>query len=232
MKIVDDLNESYRLGDGKKYYSILSEFLYDNWEANVDSSKLLDYSHSIDLNKKVFAKASEDNTRPLTIVDPLYSPLDKYKDIETNKAISGDVKIYEHSGPILLFDLFRNESLGLILLVLVSIMVISGFTIDTENGRQIEFIFTSSYTRSKIYRSKILSQFVYSCLTIIGLLTFIFILGFLADGIKGYDFPIANYQAGTFNLVPLWLYLLRSVVLLLSLTFIYDLPYEFAIDIY
>lgn len=218
---VDKLETNYEKKDGKSYYPILSKIFSENWESTVDSysNKADNLSNSISISKKIYAKASKDNTAPLVMIQPFFSPIDKYKDLDINKELTRQLNIYSSSGPVYLFNLFWHKDLALILIGLVAVMVISGFTSDTEDGRQIEMMFTSSYKRSKLFNYKVLSQFIYSCLTLLFIVILIFILGYITKGIDGYNLSIANYLNSSYELIPLWRYLLRIILALVALIF-------------
>ena len=216
---VDQLNTSYNNNDGKNFYPILGRLLSDRFEM-IQTGDMYNLSASRRLSNEMFSQASKDNVAPLVIVAPFFSPLDQYKDLKTNMEQTRDINIYNHSGPMYLFNLFWHKNLATILVVLAAVMVISGFTTDTENGKQIQLMYTSSYTRSKIFYTKILSQFLYSCLTILSIILLIFVLGFIADGLDGYNLPIANYLDKDFELIPLWRYLIRVIGAVMTFVFL------------
>lgn len=218
MSEIDKLNEAYKNKDGKIFYQLLSQIYSERWEMIKASNikKADNLSSSINLTSKIFSQSSKDNTSPLVIVAPFYSTLDSYKDLDANKEFTRQINIYSNSGPIFLFNLFWNKNLALILVGLAALMVISGFTTDTENGIQIELMLTSSHTRKEIFSTKTLSQFLYSCLTILSIVLIIFILGFITNGINGYNLPIANYLESGFELMPLWQYLVKVIVAIIA----------------
>lgn len=124
---VDQLNTSYNNNDGKNFYPILGRLLSDRFEM-IQTGDMYNLSTSRRLSNEMFSQASKDNVAPLVIVAPFFSPLDQYKDLKTNMEQTRDINIYNHSGPMYLFNLFWHKNLATILVVLAAVMVISGFT--------------------------------------------------------------------------------------------------------
>ena len=207
---IDQLNQSYRDKDGQTFYPAYHPILENQREMEKTPDLYL-LTQSKNLTKQMFDQAAKENVTPLTMIYPFYSPFDSYKDLETTRTWVRRKNIYNHSGPIYLFNLFWNQNLAGMLIVLAVLMVISGFTLDTEEGRQIEWLLTSSYSRGRLFYTKILSQFTFACITTLSMLALIFVLGWLSEGLAGYNLPIASYLEKDFELIPLWRYLLRVI---------------------
>lgn len=214
-KDVDKLYQYYMENASTNYYQTIKTYYSDHWDESTSSSlgdKVLSLNHSAGFNNKILKELADKNIDCFILDGVFYSPLDKYSSLDTNKSFTRNLPILGHSGPIYLYRLFIEKNLDLIILVLACLTAILGYSLDWDRGRQLELLYTSSYKKERIHTNKILSQFAYALLTFLLLIAFIFILGVIAGGLKGFNFPVAKYFGGQYEFIPLYSYLLKTLL--------------------
>lgn len=212
--------DDYKNNNGKPYYDYLSKFYFEFWDRYayqyLSYDNDLNFAESITYYNKLLKKASSNNVDPIIINGVHLSPLDSFKDKETNIKLTRNLKIYSHSAPIYIYRLIVNNNFNLLLLLLVSLMVFGAYSYDKEYGRQLEFLYTSSYKKEKIHLAKIVTEFLVALLVIFIVIGVAFLLGLVTEGISAYNFPIANYIGKKYEFIPLWLYLVKNLIALIA----------------
>lgn len=212
---VKKLGDYYEKKDYVNYYTVLSEYFRDNWDyymagyLNIKHKPLVNTSK---YNEELFKEMIDKKVDPILIINPFYSLLDDYLTDEYRVELGRDIPTWSHSGPMYLFKILYAKNLDLILLVIVSLAILGGYSYDWDRGRQIELMYTSSYSRNKLHNHKIISQFINSILALLFMVFFIFLLGFIFGGIEGYNFPVAKFFGDQYEFIPLWLYLIKTIV--------------------
>lgn len=202
--------QAYINKDSKNYYQLLKQYYSNNWDRfHYKLKNLKGDSNSIKLNSEILKYAQNNMVTPLITVTPFYSPQDSFITLDKNIETTREFNIVEVSGPILLYNFFQSKNLSFAIMLLVSIMILSGFTSDTEHGNQINLMLNTPHKREKFYDIKVLSQFTYSVIFMVLLSTIIFLLGVIIGGVKGFNFPVPIFNNTSFNLISLWRYLMR-----------------------
>lgn len=213
--------EDYKNGNGKDYYAYLAKINSELWGRYTDqylqNGKVINLSESKVYYNSLLKEASSKNVHPIILQGAQLSPLDPYKDISVNKELSRHLNIYTHSGPVFLYRLIIDGNFNLILLIVVSLMAFGAYSYDKEYGRQLEFLYTSSYSKEKIHTTKILAEFLVSLLIILMVMGYAFILGLISKGTIGINFPVASYSGLKYNFIALWKFLLKDILTLGSL---------------
>lgn len=101
----------------------------------------------------------------------------------------------------------------------MAVIAFAGYTLDKEEGNQLEFLMTQPLSKPRLHLTKLAAGMIMSALFASSLLVFAALCGLLTEGIGAYHFPIVFYAGSNFSLIPLWQYLLMILGALLFQAF-------------
>lgn len=206
--------EALTTGDSQTYYENILK-LFNTSLTSYEGSGIIGGQptrFSLDESTAIL-KQLEENQDPLVPLGGWHEQL-QYSARE-NYASSLDRQMYRgmvqpsHSAVFWPYRLLSRHYMDIILLVAIAVITFAGYTLDKENGNQLEFLMTQPLAKARIHLTKLASGMLMGTVFIVILLVFAALCGLLAEGFGAYQFPIVLYSGNDFSLIPLWQYLLR-----------------------
>lgn len=143
---------------------------------------------------------------------------DQFKHLDAKKIQMAN----SHSSLYSLYRLFTSYRLDLVLIFLLLLIVMGGFTFDKENGNHLSFLFTEPISRNKYYLYKLFSAIIISGFLTLGIFVLFIILGWITEGFGPINYPIILYdkvvntynsvitnQLNYFRIIPIYEYIIR-----------------------
>lgn len=205
--------EALYAGDNKTYFENTAK-RFNPEAASYEGSGILGGKptrFSIDETKAILNQASQ-------LDDPLipmgqwyeqiqYSARENYNSPLDRQLYRGSVQP-SHSAVFWPYRLLSRHHLDVILLFAMAVIVFAGYTLDKEEGNQLEFLRTQPLSTIRLHLTKLAAGTIMSSLFAAALLIFAALCGLVFEGIGAYRFPIVFYAGDAFSLIPLWQYLL------------------------
>lgn len=119
-----------------------------------------------------------------------------------------------HSAVFWPYRLLSRHHLDVLLLLAMAVIVFAGYTLDKEEGNQLEFLMTQPVSKARLHLTKLAAGMLMSSLLATALLAFAALCGLVTEGVGAYRFPIVFYAGQDFSLIPLWQYLIRILAAL------------------
>lgn len=216
MKLGNDLINEYNLGKNGSFYEKLSEFFSNNFESYMYLGKGLQSDSlsgkSLDFSKEIFSVANENKSEPMPFISLLISPYEKFDDISYIEENEKENVLPANSAVTLPYNLLKTHKIDIIILTALALSFFLGYTIEKQDGKHLDLIFTTPINKYKYYLAKIFSQYI-SALILFSVFILIFIVsGYISDGFRGWNFPIPIYNLEQFRLEALYIYLIKVVI--------------------
>ena len=218
----DSINaqEYYFEKNGEEYYKLKQIELNDNLMPGHRAIRNFNSGLATRTESEVlYNYLSENKINPVLISNIVF--LSEYENFVADKYNYIDDNIYSHSSLYLPRRLERTYPLDLIIIGIISMMALGGYSFDKEDGNQIEFLYTEPVDRRKYHTRKVLSSFLVGLLGLGIIFVLLLILGLISEGFGDPNFPIVEYvkdidienlkpgDTSYFRLIPIWVYDLR-----------------------
>lgn len=165
---------------------------------------------------------AKNNNETALISDELF--MSSLEDVDIWKSEYRNDNVYSHSAFYLPRRIERTYPIDLIVIGLICMISIGGYSYDREYGNQIELLYTQPISRNKYHIKKFFTSFFLS-LIVLGLIFIIlFAFGLVTEGLGDLNFPIVQYikdvdvekiilnDGDYFKLIPIWKYNLRLLI--------------------
>lgn len=188
---------------------------------------------SIEMTKAVMAQAAARGVHKMPFVWPYLSAREEYREGESIEMhTANDDAFRSHSGPYWLFKNIRARNLALIVLGLVLLITTAGYTVDGNRHSALGLIYTQPLSRSRYLLGKIAAACLVSAVLVSLLFTGILLPGMVTEGMGTMQMPVITYTPTSFELVPMWQYLLKVYIsVLLGAFFLVSLMILFSLFI-
>ena len=214
---------AFRTGDAETYY-LNTLYIHELKEIGYSDNGFVaghatDKTH--DEMSAILAQAAETDD-PLVpfgaVIYPNYSAREDYKTSLDRERIQRQAPP-SHSAVFWPYRLLSRLHFDVILLLIMALITFIGYTLDKEDGNQIEFLVTQPLSKARLHLTKLAAGMTMGTLLLTCYLAFATLCGLITEGIGAYRFPIVFYAGQDFTLIPLWQYLLMTLGALLSQAF-------------
>lgn len=236
-----ELCENYLNSDGEKYYQVAIDLLNNFWKnyllgENVYKSGQAHQANVLE-NEIKFNYAIEKNIKPVLQDTIIYSEYEEFVNSEVEKEMKNSSILLSGEGVFTLSRFIRNFNIDIIILIITS-LIVTGYVLDKEYGRQIELIKTQPFNEYIYHIKRICVNVLCVSIFAIFIILFIICLASLFNGLGEINYPVIEYReildsnSGNFafefaksvSIIPIWQYLLRfTFILILQIAFIISL---------
>ncbi|MFL8887522.1 hypothetical protein [Helcococcus kunzii] len=225
-----NIHDGYVNNNSKQFYSSLNDYNKKFYNI-IDSKKFYQTYSFYFLKNKTLSRASyyenmaldkysEKYNKPL-IRDFHISKFDKFVNAEQERDIRSSNYVKSNSGIQIIQNFIDLKYINIILLLLASSLVFIGYSVDKNDGNQIEFMFTQPVKRKKYTLSKLIANTSIFIMIILGITIFLFILGLIFEGLGELDYPVIYYKnlidpssarenSNYFTIIPVWKYIITN----------------------
>ncbi len=214
---------AFNLGDAKMYY-LNTLYIHELKEQRYTDNGFVE-GHATEKTHEemsaILAQAAEadDPLVPFgTIVNPIYSAREDYRTTLDREWIQRQVP-HSHSAVFWPYRLLSRMHFDVFLLLVIALIAFAGYTLDKEDGNQVEFLVTQPLSKVRLHLTKLAAGMTMGTLFVSSLLVFATLCGLVTEGIGAYRFPIVSYTSDNFSLISLWQYLLMIMGALLFQAF-------------
>lgn len=210
--------ESFKENNSKEFYKHLINEYENNWE-------ILSYNDKVKgdvlsnkaqkFNIDLFNEASKNDTDVFPIITPFLSINENYKTLQSKNLAYQNTLIPSTSVFTMPFNMLKTNYLDLFIVLVISISVFVGYTIDKGDKKNLELIYTTPISKIKYNNGKIFTQLVLGIILLLILIAYIIIMGFVSEGFSGWNFPIAIYDEMGYSFIYLSSYLLKVVLVII-----------------
>ncbi|WP_304263931.1 ABC transporter permease subunit [Kallipyga massiliensis] len=215
------LIDSYKNNDSAAYYDALSRRAQNEVDWYDLMFRKMNYpGTSLSFTQDIYREAGKRGAKPLVGVDVIsISPYNHFENPKVRDEYVLQTSKNEADGFFFPYDMLISEHSGLLCLALLLLMVMTGYTTDREEGRQIELMYTSGYRRKTIHWMKILAHVLTSVFVIAIFFGFQVLLGGIFEGFGSYNYPVAFYENGGYRFISVAGFVGRSMVTLFLVSF-------------
>ncbi|MFL8887524.1 ABC transporter permease [Helcococcus kunzii] len=235
IRINENINDGYVNHDSKLYYENLNknqEKLYNKSKDDIlmhsykfDFLKYSTLSNASYIENLALNEYSKNNISPL-IRDYHISKFDEFINSDYENIIRNTNYVKSNSAIQNIQNFIELKNFNLQLIILSFLIIFLGYAYDKDKGNQIEFMFTQPIKRTKYNLYKLLSSVVVFIIITLAILSSLFIIGMIFEGLGEINYPIIHYdtlinpnQAFTennlyFHIIPVWKYIFTNVGML------------------
>lgn len=236
-----ELCENYLNSNGEKYYQVAKDLLNNFWKNYLLGASLYKsgQAHQANIleNEIIFNYAIENNIIPVLQDTIIYSEYEEFVNSEVEKEMKNSSILLSGEGVFTLSRFIRNFNIDIILLAITS-LIVTGYVLDKEYGRQIELIKTQPFNEYLYHIKRICVNVLCASIFAIFIILFIICFASLFNGLGEINYPVIEYRelmdsnSGNFafefaksvSIIPIWQYLLRfTFILILQIAFIISL---------
>ncbi|QZO75842.1 ABC transporter permease subunit [Helcococcus kunzii] len=225
-----NIHDGYVNNNSKQFYSSLNDYNKKFYNI-IDSKKFYQTYSFYFLKNKTLSRASyyenmaldkysEKYNKPL-IRDFHISKFDEFVNAEQERDIRSSHYVKSNSGIQIIQNFIDLKYINIILLLLASSLVFIGYSVDKNDGNQIEFMFTQPVKRKKYTLSKLIANTSIFITIILSITIFLFILGLIFEGLGELDYPVIYYKnlidpssarenSNYFTIIPVWKYIITN----------------------
>lgn len=203
VKRQEDIYNSYIKGNSKLYYSLLDwdvdfaflkgEGMSGGFGTFTEFEEGAPSNFSYIVTKERLKEFKKRDIPPFIGVNMEITSYDKFVDRFSEKWYIDHKTIKNHSGLFTLYRLFKDYNLDFILLGLILLFFLSGYTLEKELGNHLSLLYVQPCQRIDYYYHKIMASTLLGFIFISIMYILVLIMGVITDGLGQWRFPILEY---------------------------------------
>lgn len=229
-----NLIKAYKKGDSTNFYKYLLDNKKDRFNLELNNDNPFVYKNNRPTNLSIFEdeliteKALKNNNKPVFSNGFNHSIYEDYVSRSAYIKERDLSELRDTTSPILLYKMINNNNIDMLILSLILISILSGYSKEKEYNNNLHLIYTQPINKIDYHIKRVLLTSLTSFLIIIVIHLLIVLLGSFLGGFGDWTYPLIDHIKLIDNpdhaskkiflesvtTIPIWKYALRNILML------------------